>query len=56
MFVYVWTLGSVFELRDGFDSRHGRLVIRRNGQIGTVCNNSFGIEEARVVCRMIGYS
>ena len=34
----------------------GRLEIYYNGQWGTVCNDNFGISEARTACAQLGYS
>lgn len=40
----------------GGDASSGRVEIRFLGDWGTVCDDDFGIEEARVVCRMLGKS
>ena len=34
----------------------GRLEVCLDGVWGTVCDSSFGVAEARVVCRQLGYS
>uniref|UniRef100_A0A1X7VF49 SRCR domain-containing protein n=1 Tax=Amphimedon queenslandica TaxID=400682 RepID=A0A1X7VF49_AMPQE len=43
-------------LQGGAYSSYGRLEVYCNGQWGTVCEDSFGITDARVVCRQLGYS
>lgn len=40
----------------GGDANSGRVEIRFLGDWGTVCDDDFGTEEARVVCRMLGKS
>ena len=51
-------LGDRFliRLRDGADQYEGRLEVFYNGTWGTVCDDSFGIQEARMACKQLGYA
>nr|XP_054774380.1 deleted in malignant brain tumors 1 protein-like [Lytechinus pictus] len=43
-------------LSDGDVSSEGRVEVLYNGQWGTICDDSWGREEADVVCQQLGYS
>lgn len=38
----------------GWNIYHGRVEILVDGVWGTICTPGFGVEEAQVVCRMLG--
>jgi deleted-in-malignant-brain-tumors protein 1 len=49
------SLGDV-RLVDGMSEYEGRVEICVGGQWGTVCDDSWGQQEALIVCRQLGYS
>jgi len=53
--VYCQDTGLV-RLVNGFTQHEGRVEVFVEGEWGTVCDDDFGIEEANVICRMLGYS
>ena len=49
------TDGAVSLPNSGGTTVTGVVQICRNGRLGTICFDSWGTEESRVVCRELGY-
>ena len=43
------------ELVDGPDKYSGRVELSRDGDRGTICDDEWDDNDARVVCRMLGF-
>ena len=43
-------------LVDGVDDLEGRIEICWKGSWGAVCSVGFGVEEAKIACKQLGYS
>ena len=54
--VYCQDTDLAVRLVDGAASHEGRVEVFTNGAWGTVCDEEFDINEASVICRMLGYS
>lgn len=53
--IYTCPKETKIRLANGPTPSRGRVEIMYRGEWGTICRDSFGQDEAKVVCRMLGY-
>ena len=53
--VFTINIGTRVKLVNGSHPGSGRLEVYHNGAWGSVCDNSFGVADALVVCQMLGF-
>ncbi|XP_041378668.1 macrophage scavenger receptor types I and II-like, partial [Gigantopelta aegis] len=47
-------ISSPVRLVNGMNSYEGRVEVFHDGQWGSVCDDNFGVQEARIVCHSLG--
>lgn len=56
VFFLISSLGGVqLRLSGGTSPAEGRVDIKQGGKWGSLCDKSFGLSEAQVLCNMLGY-
>ena len=48
-------LNATVELRGGSGRREGRVEVTIGNWTGAICDDSFGVNDAKVVCKMLGF-
>ena len=52
----IFCCDGTVRLAGGSLSNEGRVEVCRSGQWKTVCDNNWSVNEARVVCRQLGFT
>ena len=55
LYAHIYTADFAVRLVDGTHTYNGRVEVYHSDEWGTICDDSFGFEEAVVICHELGY-